>query len=86
MEPLSPRLIKSIFKYACSTALINNFKLNVFTFEDYCVAMEYIHITKDINTKKDNWHKNEEGYQKEINEAWKIICYVREKSIPDFGI
>lgn len=40
----------------------------------------------DINTKKDNWHKNEEGYQKEINEAWKIICYVREKSIPDFGI
>jgi len=59
MEPLSPRLIKSIFKYACSTALINNFKLNVFTFEDYCVAMEYIHITKDINTKKDKEIRSE---------------------------
>jgi len=31
----------------------------------------------DINTKRDNWHKNEEGYQTAINEAWKIICYVR---------
>ncbi len=40
----------------------------------------------DINTKRDNWYKTEGGYQRAIDEAWKIICYVNEKSIPDFVI
>lgn len=40
----------------------------------------------DINTQRDNWYKNENGYQKAIDEAWKIICYINEKSIPDFEI
>ena len=34
----------------------------------------------------DNWYNNEKGYQKAIYEAWKIICYINEKSIPDFEI
>lgn len=40
----------------------------------------------DINTKRDNWYKSEQGYKKARDEAWKIICYVNEKSIPDFDI
>lgn len=40
----------------------------------------------DINTKRDNWYKTESGYQRAIDEAWKIICYVNENSIPDFAI
>lgn len=41
---------------------------------------------EDINTQRHNWYKNEKGYQKVKDEAWKIICYVNEKSIPDFEI
>ena len=40
----------------------------------------------DIRTQRDNWYKNENSYQKAISEAWKIICYINEKSIPDFEI
>ncbi|KAJ53745.1 uncharacterized SAM-binding protein YcdF (DUF218 family) [Clostridium tetanomorphum] len=40
----------------------------------------------DITTQRDNWYKNEKGYQRVIDEAWKIICYINEKSIPDFEI
>jgi len=40
----------------------------------------------DIRTQRDNWYKNKNSYQKAISEAWKIICYINEKSIPDFEI
>jgi uncharacterized SAM-binding protein YcdF (DUF218 family) len=40
----------------------------------------------DIDTKRKNWYKNEKGYKKAIDEVWKIICYIRERSIPDFEI
>ncbi|MDP4153334.1 MAG: YdcF family protein [Bacillota bacterium] len=40
----------------------------------------------DINTRRDNWYKNEKGYKRATEEAWKIVCYIREKSIPDFEI
>jgi uncharacterized SAM-binding protein YcdF (DUF218 family) len=40
----------------------------------------------DINTQRDNWYKNEKGYHRAKDEAWKIVCYVNEKSIPDFEI
>jgi vancomycin permeability regulator SanA len=40
----------------------------------------------DINTKKDNWWLSESGYKRAKEEAWKIICYINEKTIPDFEI
>lgn len=42
--------------------------------------------SNDINTQRGNWYKSEKGYHKAIDEAWKIICYINEKSIPDFEI
>ena len=41
---------------------------------------------EDPITQRDNWFKNEKGYQRVMGEAWKIICYVNEKSISDFEI
>ena len=40
----------------------------------------------DLTTKRDNWYNNEKGYQRAKDEAWKIICYINENSIPDFEI
>lgn len=40
----------------------------------------------DINTQRYNWYKNEKGYQRAIEEAWKLVNYINEKSIPDFEI
>lgn len=40
----------------------------------------------DTTTLRNNWYKNEKGYQRAKDEAWKIICYINEKSIPDFEI
>ena len=40
----------------------------------------------DTNTQRDTWYKSEKGYQRAKDEAWKIICYINEKSIPDFEI
>jgi uncharacterized SAM-binding protein YcdF (DUF218 family) len=41
---------------------------------------------EDTSTQRDNWYKNEKGYQRAKNEAWKVICYINEKSISDFEI
>ncbi|OPJ60408.1 YdcF family protein [Clostridium oryzae] len=40
----------------------------------------------DAITRRDTWYKTEKGYQRVKEEAWKIICYINEKSIPDFEI
>lgn len=41
---------------------------------------------EDTNTRRSNWYKSEKGYQRAKEEAWKIVCYINEKSIPDFEI
>lgn len=40
----------------------------------------------DLNTKRDNWWLTETGRQRATDEVWKIICYIKEGSIPDFTI
>ncbi len=40
----------------------------------------------DTNTCRDNWYKSETGCQRAKDEAWKIICYINEKSIDDLEI
>jgi len=34
----------------------------------------------DANTQRDNWYENEKGYQRAFEEAWKIVCYVNDKT------
>lgn len=41
---------------------------------------------KDTNTLRHNWFLTEQGIQRARNEAYKIICYIREGSIPDFPV
>ena len=48
---------------------------------DFCPC-----LANDINTQRDSWYKNEKGCQRAKDEAWKIVCYINEKSIPDFDI
>ncbi len=40
----------------------------------------------DTNTCRDTWYKSETGCQRAKDEAWKIVCYINEKSIADFEI
>ncbi len=40
----------------------------------------------DVNTRRDTWFQNENGYLRAKDEAWKIVCYINEKSIEDFEI
>ena len=41
---------------------------------------------KDTNTLRHNWFLTEQGIQRARNEAYKIICYIKEGSILDFSI
>lgn len=41
---------------------------------------------EDINTKRNNWFTTEKGINRAMDEAWKIVCYINEGSIPDFEI
>lgn len=40
----------------------------------------------DLNTKRDNWWLTEAGWQRATDEVLKIICYIKDGSIPDFTI
>ncbi len=40
----------------------------------------------DTNTCRDTWYRSETGCQRAKDEAWKIICYINEKSIDDLEI
>jgi uncharacterized SAM-binding protein YcdF (DUF218 family) len=40
----------------------------------------------DVNTKRNNWWLSEEGCHRAKSEAWKVICYINEGTIPDFKI
>lgn len=41
---------------------------------------------EDIKTRRDNWFCTEEGITRARQEAWKIVCYINDGSIPDFEI
>ncbi|SHH32243.1 DUF218 domain-containing protein [Clostridium collagenovorans DSM 3089] len=41
---------------------------------------------EDTNTNRNNWFYTEEGIARASEEAWKIVCYINEGSIPDFEI
>ena len=40
----------------------------------------------DTNTLRHNWFLNEKGMERAKNEAYKIISYIKNGSIPDFTI
>lgn len=42
--------------------------------------------SEDIETQRNTWYKNENGHKKALEEVWKIICYINERSISDFEI
>lgn len=40
----------------------------------------------DNNTLRHNWFLTDQGTKRARNEAYKIVCYIKEGSLPDFNI